>query len=221
VRAGSSTRGKRLRLSSAERDAGGDPPERAKPRDEEILNAAARLFSERGYDGTSVQNIVDELGLLKGSLYHYIGSKEDLLFAIIERAHAPYLSNLERCKGLKAGTVETLHTFAEEHARIAGENVVWATVYNQDFKSLTTSRRESILAQRREYKRFFTALVTKAQEEGLIPPDVPVNLTSVAVLTTLTSMHRWFRPDGELSTDEAAREMAALTLRALGITAKP
>ena len=56
-------------------------------RDEEVLSAAARVFRAQGYAGTSVQDVADELGILKGSLYHYISSKEELLFWICSHSH--------------------------------------------------------------------------------------------------------------------------------------
>src|ERR1700742_1891186 len=60
----------------------------AKRRDEEVLDAAARVFARRGYADASVQDVADELGILKGSLYHYIRAKEDLLFWLLEAVHA-------------------------------------------------------------------------------------------------------------------------------------
>src|SRR4051812_4368664 len=59
----------------------------AKRRDEEVLDAAARVFARRGYADASVQDVADELGILKGSLYHYIRAKEDLLFWLLEAVH--------------------------------------------------------------------------------------------------------------------------------------
>lgn len=54
---------------------------------EVLIESAAEIFRDHGYDGTSLQQIADAVGILKGSLYHYIKSKEDLLFAIIKRNH--------------------------------------------------------------------------------------------------------------------------------------
>src|ERR1700744_339601 len=56
-------------------------------REREVLDAATKVFSSRGYADASVQDIADELGILKGSLYHYIDSKEDLLFRLLEETH--------------------------------------------------------------------------------------------------------------------------------------
>src|SRR5690242_21930048 len=64
-------------------------------RQQEIVEAAARVFHEKGYESTSIQDIADAVGILKGSLYYYITSKEDLLFEIIRGVHEEALKNLE------------------------------------------------------------------------------------------------------------------------------
>src|SRR3954468_13338665 len=81
ARAKSSARGPRNNSSAGGRARG------RKRRDEEVLDAAARVFARRGYSDASVQDVADELGILKGSLYHYIRAKEDLLFWLLEAVH--------------------------------------------------------------------------------------------------------------------------------------
>ena len=76
------------------RAAGGASRARRK-RDEEVVAAAAKVFYERGYSAATVQDIADELGILKGSLYHYIKTKEDLLFRIFEEVHKEVEAILE------------------------------------------------------------------------------------------------------------------------------
>ena len=61
----------------------------------EIYDAAARVFSEKGYDGASIQDVADAVGILKGSLYYYIDTKQDLLFGIIDEVHRDTLRSLE------------------------------------------------------------------------------------------------------------------------------
>src|SRR5437762_11407012 len=64
-------------------------------REEEILGAAARIFREKGYHGASVRDIAESVGLLKGSLYHYIRSKEELLARLFEGALEDTIRELE------------------------------------------------------------------------------------------------------------------------------
>src|SRR5436309_15735984 len=76
----------------ARRNGVGAPP---RERGEEVYAAALRLFTEKGYHATSMQDIAAAVGLYKGSLYHYIGSKEDLLVQVFERAMGSLLVSVE------------------------------------------------------------------------------------------------------------------------------
>ena len=72
---------------------GKEPP---RERSEEVYSAALRLFTEKGYHATSMQDIAAAVGLYKGSLYHYIGGKEDLLVEVFERGMGALLADVER-----------------------------------------------------------------------------------------------------------------------------
>ena len=68
-----------------------------------IIEAAARMFDAKGYSATSTQDIANEVGLLKGSIYYYINSKEDLLFRIIEESHEGALRAIATVSALDVG----------------------------------------------------------------------------------------------------------------------
>src|SRR4026207_1251516 len=76
------------------------PAKAPKKRDRGVLAGAARVFYERGYSDASVQDVADELGILKGSLYHYIDTKEDLLFRLLEEVHVDVQRILEEVEAL-------------------------------------------------------------------------------------------------------------------------
>src|SRR5687767_4761450 len=80
-----------------------------KPRDreqrwDEIVEAAANVFYEKGYEGASLQDIASAVGLLKGSIYYYIDTKEDLLFELVMRAQAVWFTTLEESEELAASS---------------------------------------------------------------------------------------------------------------------
>src|SRR5438128_12273892 len=75
----------------------------AADRGEEVYSAALRLFREKGYHATSMQDIAAAVGLYKGSLYHYIGSKEELLARVFERGMGSLLTDVERIAADTAG----------------------------------------------------------------------------------------------------------------------
>ena len=84
-------------------------------RQQEILEAAARVFHEKGYESTSIQDIADSVGILKGSLYYYITSKEDLLFEIIQGVHEEALKNLDRTAAVEGDALQKIRAFVVVH----------------------------------------------------------------------------------------------------------
>src|SRR5438093_6121381 len=88
------------------------PPRR---RQNEVLQAAARVFHEKGYESTSIQDIAEAVGILKGSLYYYIRSKEDLLYEILQAVHEDALANIRRVDELEGDALQKLRAFVTAH----------------------------------------------------------------------------------------------------------
>jgi len=91
-------------------------------REGEILTAAARIFREKGYHGTSVQDIAEAVGLLKGSLYHYIRSKEQLLARLFEGALEDTIRDLESIAHRREGATERLGDMTRAYVRSVTDN---------------------------------------------------------------------------------------------------
>jgi len=175
-------------------------------RQQEILDAAARVFHEKGYESTSIQDIADSVGILKGSLYYYITSKEDLLYQIIEGVHREGLKNVDAVEALDASPLEKLRAFVTGHLLYNAHNLVRTAVFFQDFRSLTGERRKQILAERDAYEKYLRDLIRQAQRDGSVCPDVDPKVASITVLGMLNWIYNWYRPGGERS----AREIGEL-----------
>jgi AcrR family transcriptional regulator len=191
----------------------------ARGRREEIFEAAARMFNQKGYAATSIQDVADAVGILKGSLYYYIDSKEDLLFQIIEDVHQVSINRLEQLRSLEGSALVRLRAVIEGHVLNNARNVVKTGVFFSDFRSLSEERRARIVAERDLYDAFVRELIRQGQEEGVIYADVDPKLTAMAVLGMMNWLYQWYRPDGERSPEEIAREMANLVLA--GISCEP
>ena len=112
-------------------------------RQQEILEAAAQVFHEKGYESTSIQDIADSVGILKGSLYYYITSKEDLLFEIIQGVHEEALKNLDRTAAIEGDALQKIRAFVVIHVTHNALNLVKMAVFFQDFRSLNGARRQT------------------------------------------------------------------------------
>lgn len=184
-------------------------------REQEILEAAAQVFHEKGYESTSIQDIADSVGILKGSLYYYISSKEDLLYEIIQSVHEEALQNLERTRAIEGNALQRLRGFAGIHFTFNAENRVKVAVFFQDFRSLGAERRQAIVEERDIYDNFVRDIIRQGQEEGLICPDIDAKLAAISILGMLNWIHHWYRPGGEQSTREIAESFADFVVAGL------
>ncbi|GAA2632460.1 TetR/AcrR family transcriptional regulator [Streptomyces axinellae] len=206
----------------ARRDAAG-PAERAEPAappntapvPQRLLAAATRLFAERGYDRTSVQEIVEAAGVTKGALYHYFGSKDDLLHEIYGR--------LLRLQTERLDALADSETPVEQRLREAAVDVVVTTIDNLDdamifFRSmhqLSPEKQKQVRAERRHYHERFRALVEEGQEAGVFSTATPADLVVDYHFGSVHHLSSWYRPGGRLTPQQVAGHLADLLLRAL------
>jgi AcrR family transcriptional regulator len=184
-------------------------------RQQEVISAAARLFQAQGYEATSIQDIADELGILKGSLYYYIDTKEDLLFAIIQEVHETALEGLEASRAVDGNALVKIRTFVLNQVRHIASHVERAGVFFQDFRSLSEDRRKLIIEERDIYERFLRELIEQGQRESVICPDLDPKFATLAILGTFNWMYQWYRPSGERTPDEIATIFADFLLPTL------
>ena len=160
----------------------------------EIVDAAARLFFTRGYGGTSIQDVADEVGILKGSLYHHIDGKDDLLVAVIDEVHDAAMARLERAEQMGGPVVERLLWFLRDHAVYNCHHVARIGVYFREFEHLTGERRDRVAADRRTYDRYVRSIIEQGRAAGEIPATVDARLTANALLGMVNWTYQWFDP---------------------------
>ena len=184
-------------------------------REQEILEAAAQVFHEKGYESTSIQHIADSVGILKGSLYYYITSKEDLLYEIIQGVHEEALRNLEKTRAVEGNALQRLRAFAMIHFTFNAENRVKVAVFFQDFRSLTPERRQTIVEERDIYDNFVRDLIREGQDDGLICPEIDAKLAAISILGMLNWIYHWYRPGGSQTASEIAEAYADFVIAGL------
>jgi AcrR family transcriptional regulator len=201
-----------------EREVRGESRRRSRPprrRRQEILEAAAEVFHQKGYKATSIQDIADAVGILKGSLYYYITSKEDLLFEILQDVHQQGIQNLERIESAPGTPLQRIRAFVTVHVTHNAENLVKMAVFFHDFRSLSPERREIIVAERDLYDQHLRALIAAAQKDGSVCPDVDPKLASIQILGMMNWIYHWYRPGGSLSVSDLAGTMADFVVAGL------
>lgn len=138
-------------------------PTPATARHDEIVAAAAELFHRNGYPGTSIQQIADRVGILKGSLYHHIRSKADLLHRVIEGLHDTFLAAMDDDLRNPEGTaVERAERILDRHLDILLSNMDAASVYRNSMEHLERGTRRRLMRERGAYERHVAELVAEA-----------------------------------------------------------
>jgi AcrR family transcriptional regulator len=189
------------------------PPQRRS----EVLAAATRVFHAKGYAASSIQDVADELGILKGSLYYYIDSKEDLLFAIIDEVHRGTMERLEQWLEIEADTLVKLRAFLRWQVLSYCRDIQKVGVFLHDFRSLSPERQQQILDSRDRYDRTLRELLVAGQREGVIAAEVDPKLASMAIFGMMNWISTWWRPDGPNTPEDLADEFTDLALAGVAV----
>lgn len=184
----------------------------------DVVRAAAHLFYERGYEATSVQDVADAAGLLKGSLYYYIRTKEDLLYAVVEQAHGSMMALVSEVRLLPEEPVRPrLEHFLRRHMELLLRDRDMYGVVLEDYSSLSGRRRKQATATRNEYAQFLQGLIEQGQREGIVPADLRPRLACLGVLGMMNWTYKWYRPSDSLGKTEIVEGLVELALRSLGV----
>ncbi len=186
-----------------------------RPREAALFEAATRLFRERGFHATSMQDLADALAMNRGSLYHYIESKDDLLWAIVSGALEALDDEVRPALADDGRSARSrLEAGIEAHLRYAATERDELALLQIEVRSLSDARREELLARRDEYEALWRAAVADGVGREEFRP-VDVRLTAIAILSACNWFVQWYRPDGELSAAEIARRIGDLYLNGL------
>jgi AcrR family transcriptional regulator len=182
--------------------------------DAEIVAAATRIFREKGYHASSMQDIADAVGLLKGSLYHHISGKQELLLKVFENGMRLATEMLEEVAGADLPPDEKLKQAITGHIEIITQDLNQATVSIMEARALKPAQRQRLVAQR----DYFEALLRQILQEGIdagVFRSIDVDLATFALLGMHNWLILWYREDGRLSPSEIAAIFSDLVLNGL------
>jgi AcrR family transcriptional regulator len=168
---------------------------------EQLFNAAAALFAEKGYHGTSIQDLARAMGMKKGSLYHYFNSKEELLFRLLDEYITGALEEIEGICALEIDPVEKLRRFMLFYSGFyAGDRDRLVLLIN-DIDKLGEDRRSRIIEKERRYCQALTGIFGQLQAGGVMKP-MPRSVAAFAFFGMVHYTYKWFNQGGEISAGE-------------------
>ena len=180
-----------------------------------VIDTACQLFAERGYRGTSMKDLAETLGVRASSLYNHVTSKQDILFAIMDKAMDRALDAQEEALAGVADVAAQLRAATESLVLDFLRNPAEVTVCNTEVRSLDAANRAAIVAKRDRYAGRVRAIIARGCRDGRFQTENP-QLAAFAVLEMGNGAKSWFRPSGRYADSYVAREYGAFALRVVG-----
>ncbi len=159
----------------------------------QILEAAADVFYEKGYEAATLQDISDRVGILKGSIYYYIKTKGDLLDYLLTEVHNEGLAMMRERAATEGSALDKLAAMIQGHIEYVCRNQAKSTVYLHELKALTQEHRDRLF-KGNDFRSEFIRVIEQGQQDGLILKDLDPKLTAQTMLGWLNSLYQWYSP---------------------------
>jgi AcrR family transcriptional regulator len=170
---------------------------------EDLLRVAEELFAERGYVATTVRDIAEAAGILSGSLYHHIDSKESIIDAILSRFIARSLAAYEAVVAEGRGPTETFEALVRTSLASMVDSRAAIVVYQNEGRVLAARPRFAYLAEAQcSFERIWTAVLEDGVRTGEFRPSIDPKLVYRLVRDTVWTAPRWYRPGGPLKPEK-------------------
>jgi TetR/AcrR family transcriptional regulator, cholesterol catabolism regulator len=195
------------------------PPERSYDPEETrrlLIAAALDLFAEKGFRGTSLQEVAERAGLTKGAFYHHFSTKDDVLHLIHDQFIDRALESQEQALTVYDTATEQLAKMAFDTTKISIEYQKHVMVFFQELTVIGGETREAILEKRRRSTALFEQVVRHGVESGEFDRSLDPNVAALGLLGMWVWSYQWYREGGPRTPVEVARQFATMTLHSVG-----
>ncbi|MDR7300376.1 TetR/AcrR family transcriptional regulator [Haloactinomyces albus] len=185
------------------------------PVPQRLLTVATRLFADRGFETTSVQQIVDAAGVTKGAMYHYFGSKDDLLYEIYARVLRVQTARMEKVADSTDSVRQRLHAVAADVVVTTAANLDDTVIFFRSMHLLHPDKQAEVRSERRRYHQRVRRLIEEGQHQGVFRSDKSAELVVDFFFGAVHHLGSWFHPGGELTGEQVGEHFADLLLDSL------
>jgi TetR/AcrR family transcriptional regulator, cholesterol catabolism regulator len=180
-----------------------------------VLDAAARLFERRGYHGTAMKDIAEEIGTTKAALYHYVDTKEQLLYEIHDAFVSTLIQDAEEFFSQNSDPVAQLRFVVRSIFEAVAAYRPYVRAFFQEFRNLEGAEWYDRIKEKRDrYEALVVQCLASGAEQGVF--DLPAGPTHSArfLFGACNWSYQWFEPAGPLSASELTEQWYAMLMRA-------
>lgn len=181
---------------------------------EDILEAAAQAFRQKGFHGASMTDIAEAVNLQKASLYHHVSSKQEILLELLDRALELLLERISPIANQNISADKKLRMMICTYLQILVENIDLASVLLFEHRSLERKQRARHIPNRDKFESLWRDVIAEGVRTKLFKCDNPA-LISRALLGQLNWTITWYRPDGALNIEQISEQYSTLLLNGL------
>lgn len=181
---------------------------------EDILEAAAQVFRQKGFHGASMQDIAQAVNLQKASLYHHVSSKQEILLALLDRALELLFERISIISNQNIPADEKLRQMIRAYLQILAENTDLSAVLLFEHRSLERRQHARHVPNRDKFEALWRNVLIDGVTSKLFKDDDPA-LTARAVLGVMNWTITWYHANGPLEIDEIADHYSNLLLKGL------
>lgn len=182
---------------------------------ERLVDVARQLFAAKGFEGTSVQDVVSVAGVTKGAMYHYFDSKDELLAEIYARVLRHQMERLESYVHSDDPVDVRVHGAAADVVVSTIENLESTTLFFRSLHQLREQDRVAVTAERRRYHDLFRGLIQEGQRSGVFRADVDADLVVDYFFGSVHHLPMWWKAERRLDPHDVGRTFAGLLLDGL------
>lgn len=189
-----------------------------KSKKEQIYEAAARLFRDKGYQATSMRDLAKEVGLRASSLYNHFPSKSDVLREICTNNAQRFLSGMLEVESLQVSATEKLTRLIRLHIQLSLEDVTSVTAFNDEWRHLEEPHLSEFLQLRKDYESRFQAIISAGVASGEFKPVNPLIL-SYTLFSSLRWLYDWYKPGKKITAEMLEEELLVILLEGVRVWA--
>ncbi|MFY7734122.1 MAG: TetR/AcrR family transcriptional regulator [Bacteroidia bacterium] len=176
-------------------------------RKEQIIDAAALLFKQKGYASTTMRDLATELGIEAASIYHHIKSKEELLEGICFDMANKFISNAKEVNDIYFNAEEKLRLAIKLHVETITENQNQSAVFLSEWRNLSEPKLTLFKQLRQQYENQFTIILMDGENEDIFD-QVDKKFAVLSILSTINFVNEWYKPDGKMNAAEIAEKLS-------------
>ncbi len=181
-----------------------------------LLSAAAKIFAERGFHGTSMRDLARASGMSLAGIYHYVDSKVELLYLIQDRCFAQVIAGAREAVATETDPRARLVAFIRHHIVFFAGHMDEMKVLSHEYEELSGTMRGQVRRRKREYAEFLLQLL-----EAVEAPDISRQVAAYALFGMMNWIYTWYHPTGAVAPETLAEEMARLFLTGYSHPATP